>query len=172
MTSTTDTTNRKTAVRDKRGRFLKGNPGGPGREKGFNDKLDFLYEVKRWAAQQGTTIHEVAAAVAGAVIRKALDGDIAAQRLACDRLFGVLPREPLVAVQNNNTTLKTDGPPPPPPAEFSAYLSRMIQLVSGGESLEIIDAETADSGETRNGYSENTSESTPAERLNPSKEST
>ncbi|HMR75387.1 MAG TPA: hypothetical protein PKD61_09745 [Polyangiaceae bacterium] len=128
-------------VRDAHGRFVKGNPGGPGREPGFNDKLDFLAETKRWAARKGKTIQEVAAAVAGAVIQKAINGDAAAQRLACDRLFGVLPRDPVVAIQANH--FGPQGPPVPPGPELLLNLSELAKLIiededAKGPELEVL----------------------------------
>ena len=122
------------SARDSRGRYLPGHPGGPGRRKGYTGKLDFMAEAKRWAEREGRTIEEVGSEVAGAVVRKALDGDIAAMRLACDRLFGVLPKDPLIDArlihcdaQHNNGS----GPPIPPPEVLASHLEKLAHVAEG-----------------------------------------
>jgi hypothetical protein len=77
------------AERDEKGRFSRGNPGGPGRAKGRG------YELQR-AAQDAVTPEHVAAMMRKAM-RLALEGSLTAMRFVMERTVGRAPEAQVIA---------------------------------------------------------------------------
>ena len=70
--------------RGPRGRFVQGNPGGPGRPRG----LDFRHVVAEQAELHGVDMETALWRVFQALLERAQDGDVQAAKLLLDRLCG------------------------------------------------------------------------------------
>ena len=64
-------------MRDTKGRFALGNPGGPGRPKGVTSAQEFRRKVGEEDLQR----------IIARVVQAAIDGDMAAARIVLDRLY-------------------------------------------------------------------------------------
>ena len=75
---------RKTAGRDPRGRFLSGNPGGPGRPR----RRDLYTVAAERAAAEKVSLEDELWAICRQLIAEAKAGDVQAAKLLFDRLCG------------------------------------------------------------------------------------
>lgn len=80
-------------IRASDGRFLPGNPGGPGARRGTR-KLDFVAIVRRHARATGIDLRAAVGEVFDALLGQARAGDVQAARLLLDRLCGPVEKEP------------------------------------------------------------------------------
>ena len=76
--------------RSRRGTFVKGNPGGPGRPKGSSDKAE-AHELK--AALVAAVTTEDIAAITRALVEKAKKGNPYAAVVLFDRIWGKAPQD-------------------------------------------------------------------------------
>ena len=105
--------------RDENGRFLPGNPGGPGRPPSRGKLL-------RQAAEDAITPEHVAAIIRKAT-RLALEGDVAAARLVLDRVCGRTPEAP-----SGPEPVEIALPPLRTAADCNAAIDRLTEAICGG----------------------------------------
>lgn len=97
-------------VRARDGRFLPGNPGGPGARRGTR-KLDFVAIVRRHARAQGIDLRAAVGEVFDTLLGQARAGDVQAARLLLDRLCGPVEKgEPSAVAVAAVSQQATEGP--------------------------------------------------------------
>ncbi|MFO1077942.1 MAG: hypothetical protein U1E73_09490 [Planctomycetota bacterium] len=106
-------------VRDKRGRFVRGNPGGPG---GANRQRS---ELRR--AMEDAMPKEHVVALVRKATRLGLEGDVAAIRLVLEQVCGRAPETP-----TEQEPLPVELSPLATVSECNAVNDRLIQAISDG----------------------------------------
>lgn len=107
------------AERDDKGRFSRGNPGGPGRAKGRG------YELQR-AAQEAVTPEHVGAMMRKAM-RLALEGSLTAMRFVMDRTVGRAPEAQVIA-----EPISVDMPELRTAADCAAAIDALTDAICSG----------------------------------------
>lgn len=102
--------------RDGLGRFVEGNPGGPGRPQGT---LDFMSIMRRMAAEEEVDLERLVWKAAIGLLEAAAKGDAAAGKLMFDRVNGLLDKGMSVNVDARQVTV---GPPMPEGRRLADWL--------------------------------------------------
>ena len=93
-------------IRDDKGLYLEGNPGGPGRKPGI--KVDFREAVRIRAKEIGVDIRKELGTMAMLLLNKAKAGDVAAAKFVTERLCGLLTQELDITSSNTSTVHISD----------------------------------------------------------------
>lgn len=110
--------------RDEQGRFRRGCKPGPGRPKGA---LDFGAVARAACERSGTTLQEAAERLWQTLFDVATTrGDVAAMRMLFDRIFGRVPKEVRLELED-----KPRGPEFPKDFDAEAYLVKLGELARG-----------------------------------------
>lgn len=114
---------RKAEERDDQGRFRKGCKPGPGRPKGA---LDFGAIARAACEANGQTLEDAARAVFEALfIQATVERDVGALRMIADRIFGRVPKEFRVELDE-----KPEGPSFPQDFDPDRYAAKLAELAA------------------------------------------
>jgi len=119
----------------KTGRFVPGNPGGPGRPKGAT--LDFMCICRKKAKEFGVDLEDLVWRFVQGLSERAMSGDPAAGKLLLDRFCGILEKGAQVNV-GVGIDARSTGPPIPSPQELGKCLRELadesLKLLQEGEN--------------------------------------
>ena len=139
------------------GKFLPGNPGGPGRPVG---SLDLMSICRRKAKASGVELEKLVwAAIKGLALRAA-QGNALAAKVLLDRLCGVVEKPSAVAAVQVNVNGGAqentgNGPPMPTGGMLGEYIKRLVEVadqqgivkLDGLEVIERAAEELSDQGD-------------------------
>lgn len=115
-------------VRDDKGRFVKGSPGGPGRPPG---SLNLLTICRQKAEAEGVDLESVLWSAIKAMAKRAIKGDHQTAKILFERLAGPVRQEHDIT---SATTVHHAGPPEPDGTDLEDYIRKMIEI-AGDEGI-------------------------------------
>ena len=106
------------------GRFLPGNPGGPGRKR----NIDLADAARRYAKTKNIDLETAVGEIMVAMIGQAKEGDVHAAKLVLDRLCGPVRQE-----IDLDANVQHSGPTIPRGQEMMAWLAKLQEIAQEQE---------------------------------------